>query len=113
MTRIAKSDSSVGNECKLEQLLAQTQHMHDLATDGEWEKVSALEHKRKNLMNTCFSSEATFDDPQIAAHYVQEIIGLNKKVITMGVEARESLGNALGDFQRGRQATQAYQKVGS
>ncbi|MCF6353668.1 MAG: flagellar protein FliT [Candidatus Polarisedimenticolaceae bacterium] len=113
MINTAKSGSSAGNKCRLEQLLAQTQHMHDLAIDGEWEKVAALEHERKNLMNTCFSSEAEFDDPQIAAHYVQEIIGLNKKVITMGAEVRESLGNALGDFQRGRQATQAYQKVGS
>jgi len=113
MTNIAKSDSSVGNERKLEQILTQTRRMHALAIDGEWEKVAALEHERKNLMNTCFSSETPFDDPQIAAHYIQEIIELNKKAATMGLEARESLGNALGDFQRGRQATQAYQKVGS
>ena len=112
MLKAAEPDSPVEDESELEQLLTQTQRMHDLAINGEWERVDELECERKTLVDRYFSSEAAFDDPQIAAHYVQEIIELNKKVITMGLEARDTLSNALGNFQRGRQAAQAYQKIG-
>ena len=101
------------NERELEQLVKQSRRMHELAVDGEWEQVVALESERQNQMDKFFSSQVTYDDPKLAARYIQEIIDLDKKIIAMGVDAQKILGNALGDLQRGRQATQAYQKVGS
>lgn len=98
---------------KLEWLLTQSRRIYGFAVEGEWEKAVALESERQCLMNKCFSSQVTFDDPQMAARYMQEIIDLDKKVIAMGINAQKELGNTISDLQRGRQATQAYRKIGS
>jgi len=110
---IVRPDQPKGGGCELEWLLAQTRRMYDFAVDGEWEKVAVLEGERKNSIDRCFSAQIGFDDPQIAVCYIQKIIELDKKVIAMGAEAQEVLGSALSDLKRGRQATQAYQKIGS
>ncbi len=110
---VVQSDQPKGGECELEWLLAQTRRIHDLAVDGEWEKVVALESERQSLIDKYFSQQVEHDAPQIAVRYIEKILELDKKVIAMGVEAQVALGSALGDLQRGRQATQAYQKIGS
>jgi len=110
---VVQSDNSKKKECELETLVTQSRRIYELAVDEEWEKVAELESERQCLIEKCFSSKATFEEPEMAARYIQEIIDLDKKVIAMGVDAQKVLGNALGDLQRGRQATQAYQKVGS
>ncbi len=101
------------NESKLEQLLAKSRCIYEFAVDGEWEKAVALESERKSLMDLYFSSQVVFEDTQAATRYIQEIIALDKKVIIMGKDAQKTLGGSLGDLQRGRQAAQAYQRVGS
>jgi len=95
----------------MERLLAQSQRIHDFAVNGEWEKAIALESERQILINECFSPQAEPVDPQMAMRQIQEIIELDKKAVAMGLEARKAIENALGDFQRGRQAAKAYQKI--
>ena len=108
---VVQSDNSKNTEHKLEKLVAQSQRIYELAVAEEWEKVAELESERQRLMGECFSSKATFEKPEIAARYIQEIIDLDKKVIALGEDAQKTLKNALGNLQRGRHAAQAYQKV--
>jgi thiamine pyrophosphate-dependent acetolactate synthase large subunit-like protein len=96
----------------LVELVAQSQNIFELAARGEWEEVVKLESDRRELMQACFAPDASFDDPQVAAQQIQEIMDIDARVMELGGKARTEAAQALSDIQRGRQAVSAYDKVG-
>ncbi|VAX06245.1 hypothetical protein MNBD_GAMMA26-985 [hydrothermal vent metagenome] len=98
---------------QLEGVLDQSKKICNLAVAGEWQEVEALEIKRRKSIEACLSVDSVFGDPEKAMRLIQEVMELDKKVMGLGINARDELGGALREFQRGRQAVKAYRMTAS
>jgi len=96
----------------LAQLLDLSQHLYALASRGEWDEVVKLEGERRELIQACFTPDASFEDPQATVQQIQKIMDIDARVMELGGKARTEAAQALSDIQRGRQAVSAYDKAG-
>jgi len=79
---------------------------------GEWEEAGNLEQQRRGLIQDCFPlTEEVAADPSTAT-VLEQIIDIDSKIMELGTKARQDVGAVLGKLQKGRQATNAYRKVG-
>jgi len=96
----------------LPEIVRLSQAMRMEGRRADWEKVRELEHRRRGLIATCFPLPASEHDPQWAGDQIREIIDLSREVIEMAEQERLATSASLGKLNKGRQASQAYHRVG-
>ena len=97
----------------LPQILELSREMRRLALDSEWERVHELESSRLLLIERCFPLEEPLDAAQQAVDLLNEIVELDRSVMSLAAAARQDLDAGLGRLKLGRQANNAYSQVGS
>ena len=97
----------------LQQILDLSREMRRLALDSEWERVHELETCRVQLIERCFPLDGQVDDTRRAVETLNEIVELDKSVLSLAAAARQDLDEGLGRLKLGRQAKNAYSQIGS
>ena len=95
------------------QILNMTRVMLELASVGEWEKVTSIEAQRSILIHQLFAN------PQInkillhIAETMEEILHLNDEILRAGQSPLSELKTELSAVSRGRRALGAYKRMGN
>lgn len=95
----------------LQQVLACSREIRDLAAAGDWIAGEIREVHRQALIKRCFAPGAIFRDTAAAASTVREILELDHQTIALGLSAREGLRAAAHQLRQGRAALLAYQQA--
>ncbi|MCF6282968.1 MAG: flagellar protein FliT [Candidatus Polarisedimenticolaceae bacterium] len=95
----------------LEQILEQSNKLHELILNGELEEAERLEQERSLLITACFASGSSFDNPQKAANSIQKIIDCDREAMAHGKQASAEMKGELARLQRGHQAVRAYHEA--
>jgi len=90
----------------LDQALAFSQRMCDLAQEGLWAEVIELETLRRELLERAFATR----DPvtEDLAQRVRAILDLDKGLMELSLKLRDEVAEELGQFNRSRKASGAY-----
>ena len=95
----------------LQEILVITRTMREFALDSDWDSVHEKEAYRQTLIKRCFPLDRSMDNPGQAAESIQEIIELDRSVMSLALLAREEMEDSFGKLKLGRQATDAYTSV--
>jgi hypothetical protein len=85
--------------------------MVDQGSAGDWEQVLELERRRSGLLEQAFTEALPADEP--TASRIRAILETDKRLMSLGVEARDEAASELAQLQRGRKGQQAYRSAGS
>ncbi len=96
----------------LQQILQLSQQMLKLAEDDKWEEIVDLDEQRHRLISATFPLNAEQLDISSAVTLIKHIMELDERVTALGTDAKQNMATVLSDIQKGRQATNAYHKVG-
>ncbi len=90
----------------LDQALAFSQEMCDLAEQGLWTEVIELEAQRRQVLERAFATR----DPvtEDLAQRVRAILDLDKGLMELSLRLRDEVADELGQFNRSRKASTAY-----
>jgi hypothetical protein len=80
------------------------------AEAGEWEQVMPLEEERRRLIEQAFPLSEELAKSPSTAGILKQIIDCDNRVMELGVQAQGEARGMLTKLQKGRRATQAYQK---
>ena len=95
----------------LDQALQLSQRMAELGAAGEWQQVIELEPQRSAVLHSAFDVDAKADET--TAQQVSAILAVDRRLMNLGVVARDQAAVELGQMQRGRKVKQAYRSAGS
>jgi len=95
----------------LDEILSLTRQLHQHASQAQWDHLSPLEQARTGLIERCFPLDGSITDPAQAATTISEIISLDRQVMDRVRDAQQEIGQQLGKFRQGREATHAYQAI--
>lgn len=93
---------------QLDVLVKVSRRLQDSAEAGDWEAVSHLQEKSRQLAGELFAVVITAADVQAVTTAVNEVLKINKYVVDMGTETREACLRELDQFQQGRRAVKEY-----
>lgn len=96
----------------LDEALALSHAMLARGSEGDWDDVVALEAQRKDMLRSAFAAGAEFD-PVGVKQRVEEILALDKQLVSASIKARDAIASELSGFNRGRKAARAYGRVGA
>jgi hypothetical protein len=82
--------------------------MHEMAEAGDWVAVVGLEAERRGLIGGCFAQESPFQDTELAARRIGQILDLDRRLIEIGTAQKSEVGTALTKLKQGRNAISAY-----
>ena len=85
--------------------------MGDLGADGDWRQVIELESQRSALLQQAFAEPAPADES--TARQIHAILEADKRLMNLGVIARDEAAAELASLQRGRKGQQAYLSTGA
>lgn len=94
----------------LDRVLDLSRRMTTAGEAGEWEQVVALEAERSPLLTAAF--DRTEAVAPVEAGQIQAILACDKQLMGLTLTARDGAAAELGQLQRGRKGTQAYQSAG-
>ncbi len=94
----------------LDEALALTERMTALGENGDWPSVIEIEPRRRELLERAFATRDVAD--QQIADRVRTILGLDKRLMALSLEARDRIGEELAQASKGRRAAVAYQTAG-
>lgn len=80
------------------------------AEAGEWANVIALEAKRSGLLTSAFDAASPADET--TARQIHAILDCDKRLMGMGVTARDAAAAEIARMQRSNKIKQAYQSAG-
>ena len=95
----------------LQEILDITREMREQALDSAWGSVHEKEATRQTLIGHCFPLDQGIANPNQAAKSIQEIIELDRSVMSLAQLAREEMEDSFSRLKLGRQATNAYTTV--
>lgn len=93
-----------------QKVLSMSDSMLTSAKAGEWDSVISLETARRNLIQDFFAIKATFEEAQWVASGVRKIMDVDKEIMCLGKNDMRLIASELDSLQRGKQASNAYQK---
>lgn len=94
----------------LDEAVALSQRMTELGAAGEWQQVIALETQRSALLEQAFADAARADER--TARQIHAILDSDKRLMNLGVVARDEAAAEIAQMQRGRKVQQAYRDAG-
>jgi len=94
-------------------ILHLTREMRERALGSDWEGVHAMEKSRQVLIDSCFPLDGSITDQTHADAAIDEIVELDRSVVSLARVAQEELGENLGRLKLGHQAKNAYNSVGA
>lgn len=94
---------------KLREALDLTRRMLDEARQGNWERVQWLENRRHFLLRNCFDMADVLPSPEAVHRLLHRIMEVDREVASRVSTARDETMAVLGELQRGKAATRAYQ----
>jgi len=89
---------------------ALTAEMLDLAQEGDWESLPALEDERRHLIEKALAVPGSHTDTAQVRELVNRIIADSEAVIARVATQRDDLRQELSRLGRGRKATTAYRR---
>lgn len=95
----------------LQNILEITRKMRECALDSDWETVQDKEQQRQGLIERCFPLDKSIVNPANASGLIQEIVELDRSVMSLAAFTREEIEVSFGKLKLGRQATHAYTSV--
>jgi len=95
----------------LDQAVELSRQMAELGAGGDWQQVIALEGQRRTLLDQAFSETLPADE--ITAGQIHAILEADKRLMHVGVEARDEAATELTRIQRGRKVKRAYGRAGA
>jgi len=95
----------------LADILNITRVMRERALDSDWDGVREKEAYRQTLIERCFPLTSAVANPDQVADSIQEIIELDRSVMSLAVLAREEIEESFAKLKLGRQATGSYTSV--
>ncbi len=94
----------------LQQIVQLSRRMHEMAEAGDWGAVAGLEVERQGLIGDCFAQESPFQDTELAARRIGQIIDLDRRLIEISTAQKHQVGAALNKLQQARTAINAYEE---
>ena len=89
-------------------LVEASRRMQECAGAGDWEAVSHLQEKSLQLAGELFSYAIPVAEAQAVTEAVNEVLQINKRVVDLGIEAREVCLNEMDQLQQSRRAVKEY-----
>lgn len=89
-------------------LVEVSRRMQECAGAGDWEAVSHLQEKSLQLAGELFSDAIPVAEAQAVTEAVNEVLQINKRVVDLGIEAREVCLNEMDQLQQSRRAVKEY-----
>ena len=96
---------------QLHNILDATREMRKHALNSDWNSVREKEAYRQTLIEGCFPLDRSVANPDQVAESIQEIIELDRSVMSLALLAREELEDSFGKLKLGRQANDVYTSV--
>ena len=93
---------------QLQDIIQLSQQMLSQARDNEWERVTELEARRREMVLVCFQQTTPEQDSPEVAAAIREILHLNQEVAELGRQYRDQLGSEIHTHNVGRAAAAAY-----
>ena len=93
---------------QLDVLVEVGRRMQESAATGDWETVNHLQEKSQQLAGELFAEVITSADAQAVAEAVNEVLKMNKRVMDLGVEARDGCIKEMDRLQQSRRAVKEY-----
>lgn len=94
----------------LDQAMALSRQMADQGAEGAWEAVVELERRRSAVLEKAFAGSTPLDDA--TAQKIRAILEIDKRLMSVGVVARDEAATEIAQLQRGRKGQQAYRNAG-
>jgi hypothetical protein len=91
-------------------VLELSRRMLQQAEAGDWEDVIRQEAERGRLIEQTFPLSQELAGLPSTAEILEQIIACDNQVMELGVQAQGEARGMLSKLQKGRRATQAYQK---
>jgi hypothetical protein len=91
----------------LDDALAISERMTELAEAGDWAAVIELEPRRRGLLERAFATHAPIDE--VIAGRVRAILALDKVLMQRTISVRDGIGAEISRATKGRKATSAYE----
>jgi replicative DNA helicase len=92
-------------------ILELSRRMLQQAEAGEWEDVVRQEAQRRQLIEQAFPLSAELAAAPATAKTLEQIIHCDNRVMELGSRAQGEAKGMLSKLQKGRRATNAYQKM--
>lgn len=95
----------------LNEALIVSQQMTAAAEAGEWQQVITLETERSGLLNQAFAAASPANEQ--TARQIHAILDCDKRLMSLGVTARDEAAVEISQMQRGQKVKQAYRSAGA
>ena len=92
----------------LQDALALTRDMLELAQREQWEALPDMETRRQELIRVALATPVAMEDRAQVSEGLSEILRLHGEVMALAVSAQRALGERLAGVYRGRRAQLAY-----
>ena len=107
MTSVQKDDVLT----VLDEILAVSASMLDLAHAQDWIGIANLEITREALLKAVFEGTDR-PSPEALTAMVRQVLESDRELIALGTQARGELAAALGQMRQARRAQAAYSETG-
>lgn len=96
-----------------EKILNMTRSMLESSRALEWEKLQLQQQQRQIMLKQLnVGRELPGDNKLEIAANLKEAAMLNERIVDLGMNAKTELAKMIGELQRGRKASRAYDSVG-
>lgn len=96
------------------QAILQVSHAMAARADArDWDTLMEMEAGRRQLLAAFFATAPAMEEAAALAADLRELLDIDRRVMAQVQEARDDIGEALRSLNTGRQANQAYAKVGA
>ncbi len=92
-------------------ILCLSREMRERALSSDWDSVHEKEKSRQKLIDACFPLDGSITNPAQTDASINEIIELDRSVVSLALVAQNEVGENLSGLKLGRQAKNAYNSV--
>ena len=93
---------------QLQDIIQLSRQMLSQARENEWQRVTELEARRREMVLACFQQTTPEQDSPAVATAIRDILHLNQEVAELGRRYRDQLGSEIHTHNVGRAASAAY-----
>ncbi len=83
--------------------------MRKLASEGDWESVAVMQHRRQQMLESFFASPVDGHVPELAAA-IREMLEIDRFLIEAGRRERDALSESLQGLRQGAAGVAAYER---
>ena len=94
----------------LGEIVEMSHRMRQSAEAEQWDEVRQLYDQRNLQIESCFSQDSNFVDRESATTRIKVILENDRQIMELGKDAKQNLGESLGQIQQGRNAVTTYQQ---